>query len=335
MSGGTLHFSVTTPGGVMLEADVLEGDTVFQLRKALEEQREVPPAAYLKLIQAAQVLLDNVPVARLDPTQPMFAVIARETSLEILLQAAGTYQGYASLLRDAAPPQAELKSVTLGPFPTILQVLEEMSGEAPKMEHLRPAADDRLEFSGEDGDLLMPSLDLAPLLASLHVEQLQRVTISVGVNSDSFNRGLGVILQASSLFDDAVDESGLPSYVYNGYGLSKDQRGNVVKFHPGMGGGQLRVEGLGGWGNQSMGFTPASWSESGNKLHTLELTVGRDGTNEVIFKGTEEGQVWSKTWTRNLFDGRHLPSLYAWLDMGGEPGKPLVIGRVTLTAHVQ
>ena len=38
----------------------------------------------------------------LDPAEPIFAVVARETKVEILLQAAQSYQGYKELLK-AAP----------------------------------------------------------------------------------------------------------------------------------------------------------------------------------------------------------------------------------------
>ena len=73
--------------------------------------------------------------------------------------------------------------------------------------------------------------------------------------------------------DSTIDDKGLPSYVYNGYGLSEGKKQNAVKFHPGMGGGAVRVEGLGGFGNQDMRFTPANWSGSGHQFHTLHLTM--------------------------------------------------------------
>lgn len=342
MDGETIHFTATTAGGVTLEADVLVSDNVLQLREAFEKLHEVPAGAYFKLIQGAQVLLDSTEVASLETTQPLFAVVTRETRLEILLQAAGRYAGYAKLLGEAPEPvEGQTEVMGLEPFPTILDVLEQMSGEPAEMEHLKPASspsghEGLLQFAGDDGDLILPSLDLLPLLTKLKVEQLKRATISIRVNSDAYNRGLGVVLEASKLLDATADDSGLPVYLYNGYGLNTKNRGNVVKFHPGMGGGAMRVEGAGGWGNQDVGFTPASWSASGTKLHTLEVTFATDGTNEVVFRGTEEGQLFSKSWTRKLFDGRHLPAVYAWLDLGGqESGTPLMIGRIALTAHLQ
>merc|ERR1712196_237957 len=100
------------------------------------------------------------------------------------------------------------------------------------------------------GQLIMPSLDLAPLQAAAGVESFPRVTLCVGVNSDSSNDGLGVVLEASPMMDVSVNDHGIPSYVYSGsigFGVSAGSQGNCVKFHPGMSGGALRVEGRGGW----------------------------------------------------------------------------------------
>lgn len=61
--------------------------------------------------------------------------------------------------------------------------------------------------------------------------------------------------------------------------------GNNIVFHPGYGGGALRVDGTGGFGNQNVGFTPAG----GGVLHHMEVAVNaatgqftlalRDGSN--------------------------------------------------------
>merc|ERR1712187_579108 len=72
------------------------------------------------------------------------------------------------------------------------------------------------------------------------------VTLCVGVNSDAYNRGLGVVVNANPSLDVTMNENGLPSYAYNGYGLQRGVRGNAIKFHPGMGGGEFRIEGKGG-----------------------------------------------------------------------------------------
>merc|ERR1712129_564553 len=122
--------------------------------------------------------------------------------------------------------------------------------------------------------------------------------------------------EASPLMDDTVDESGMPSYIYNGYGVSEDKKQNAIKFHPGMHGGLLRVEGKGGFDNSSMPFTPEGWTDSGRKYHSLSITAGADGQN-VIGLRSAAGEYWEKPFRRQLTQGKHIPSLYAWLDLGG------------------
>lgn len=155
------------------------------------------------------------------------------------------------------------------------------------------------------------------------------------MNSDAYNQGLGVVLEASPLLDSTVDEAGLPSYIYNGYGVGQaGKKQNAIKFHPGMSGGQLRVEGVAGWHNSDIGFKPATWSRSGNKYHTLELTLGADGKNEMCIKGTNEGEVWRKPWKRQLTSGRHIPAIYAWLDLGSKT-QPLQIGSIRMNVRMR
>lgn len=55
---------------------------------------------------------------------------------------------------------------------------------------------------------------------------------------------------------------------------------NNVVFHPGFGGGALRVEGPGGFGNTNVGFTPAN-----SVFHKLEVTS--DGTGQFDLKLTD------------------------------------------------
>lgn len=323
------RFAVMFAGGTTLEVSVPKSDTVKALRGSVEQKHDVPPACIMKLFQGQQILLDSMPIGELSMVDPVFAVVARETNLEVLLQAAGTYNGYKELLRGASPDPDDINIKVVGPMPSILAVLEDMSGQAPNVPNLCAGSKDgSLEFSGADGALLLPSLDATPWLAAAGVDLFKSVTIVVEVNSDSYNRGLGVVLEASPLMDVTIDESGFPSYVYNGLGISSGKQQNAVKFHPGMGGGQARVEGVGGFGNSSMGFTPLNWSESGKKYHTFELNLGADGTNEVCIKGTSEGQVWRRPWKRTLTSGKHIPAVYAWLDLGGEVRKPLQLGQI-------
>merc|ERR1712187_985493 len=116
------------------------------------------------------------------------------------------------------------------------------------------------------------------------------VTLCVGVNSDAYNRGLGVVVNANPSLDVTMNESGLPNYAYNGYGLQKDVRGNAIKFHPGMNNGQIRIEGKGGYGNRSMSFTPENWTSSNKKLHLFEITFFSDGSNHICVTGTRKRQ---------------------------------------------
>lgn len=329
----TIKLTVALAGGTTFEVDVLPTDCIIALRAGVEKMHTIPPACLLKLFQDGQLLHDDFPVKDIDSAQPIFGAVSKETKLEVLLQAAGSYAGYQDVLRDARASSMDPKTLMVGPVPTILEVLEDMGGQAPKLEHLCTGDEDgTLRFSGAHGDLLLPSIDATALLARAGAAKFDRVTICIELNSDAYNQGLGVVLEASPLMDSTIDEHGLPMYVYNGYGISSKKKQNAVKFHPGMGGGQLRVEGLGGWGNQSIGFTPLSWAQSGHQFHTLELTLGADGKNEMCIKGTKEGQVWRKPWTRQLTEGRYFPAVYAWLDLGSKKN-PLHIKNISLRVH--
>eukprot|EP00930_Biecheleria_cincta_P082996 TRINITY_DN72638_c0_g1_i1.p1 TRINITY_DN72638_c0_g1~~TRINITY_DN72638_c0_g1_i1.p1 ORF type:complete len:372 (-),score=83.32 TRINITY_DN72638_c0_g1_i1:86-1180(-) len=333
---GSATVAVTFPGGVVYDVEVLLSGSVLALREGVAKQHEIPAACILKLFQDGNLLLDEDPIAQVDTTSPVFGVVARETKLEVLLQACGKWGGYQDhiekAVKDAADPKTQ---VTIPPLPDIITVLTEMGGQAPDLKNLAMGKETgTLEFSGSDGDLILPSIDAAPLLAAAGVDKFAGVTMCIELNSDAFNQGLGVVLEASPLMDSTVDDSGLPSYIYNGYGVSDDKKQNAIKFHPGMRGGQLRVEGAGGWHNSEIGFTPENWSGSGKKYHTLELTVRADGKNEMCIKGTRDGQEWRRPWTRQLTSGRHFPAIYAWLDLGSRE-KPLHIRNISMTVHLK
>jgi len=328
----TVTFTVTLPGGKQYEVGLFSDDKVAALREQVEKQHEVPPACLLKLFQDGQLLLDADSLTGVDATQPIFGAISRDTNVQALLQAAGKYWGYTDILEGFEKDQADPKTFSSSSMPNILQVLEDMGGQAPDMKDLRKGEKDgTLEFGGARGDMILPSIDAAPFLTAAGADAFHSVTLIVEVNSDAYNYGLGVVLEASPLLDSTLDESGLPSYTYNGYGVDdKNKKQNAIKFHPGMSQGQLRIEGVGGWGNQRIGFTPQNWSESGKKYHTLELTVGADGENEMCIRGTNEGEVWRKPWKRQLTSGRHIPAVYAWLDLGSSQSHPLQIGSIRM-----
>ena len=127
-SDDSIQFKVVTPGGSEFHVTVSRTlDTVREIRLQLEQQNELPPATILKLLQDAEILADERPVADLDPSKLLLAVVTRDSRLEVLLQAAGTFQAYAELLSNASEPVDG--KVTVGPMPSILDVLEDMGGE--------------------------------------------------------------------------------------------------------------------------------------------------------------------------------------------------------------
>lgn len=331
----SMCFSVLFTGGSKYTVDLSPSDQVIHLRAGVEKQTETPPACLLKLFQDGQILLDDMAIKDLDCEQPVFGVVVRETKLEVLLQAAGSYEGYRKMLCEAQPAPGDEKTRVVGPMPSILFALEELSGQKMEMKNLELGdAEGQLKFYGDAGDLLMPSLDAAPLCDKAGAKLFDKVTLSVDVNSDAYNRGLGIVLEASARMDNTASEDGLPSYVYNGYGLSKGKKTNAVKFHPGMFSGQIRIEGVGGFGNQSMDFTPTNWTNSGKQFHRLEVTLGKDGANEVCFRGTEGGQVWRKSWNRKLTDGRYIPAIHAWLDLGSRDYHPVHFRQISAVVHL-
>eukprot|EP00933_Yihiella_yeosuensis_P036044 TRINITY_DN2973_c0_g3_i3.p1 TRINITY_DN2973_c0_g3~~TRINITY_DN2973_c0_g3_i3.p1 ORF type:complete len:334 (-),score=61.14 TRINITY_DN2973_c0_g3_i3:288-1289(-) len=329
----TLTFNVSMMSGDAMDVNVPSDGTVLHLREGVEAIHEVPPACLLKMFQGGDVLEDQRLVSELNAEEQIFAIVVRETKVEILLQAAGSYQGYKDLLASASDDPDEATSKLVGPMPSILSVLEDMRGEPVEVANLVKAEDpERMEFGGSDGVLILPSLDADPLLKKAGKESFTAVTLTVEVNSDAYNRGLGVVLEASPLMEPSKDDKGLPTYIYNGYGISDDKVQNAIKFHPQMSGGQLRNEGAGGWGNSNVGFTPLSWQQSQHKFHKLQLLLKPDGSNTFTIKGTEEGQTWERSWKRVYTNGRYIPALYAWLDLGGND-RPLMIGEISMKLH--
>merc|ERR1719512_99076 len=88
-------FNVTLSSGKSYELTAEATDLAAVLMRALAEVHEVPPTCNVKMFQSGQLLLEDTPVSGLDAEQPVFAVISRETKVEILLQAAASYTGYA------------------------------------------------------------------------------------------------------------------------------------------------------------------------------------------------------------------------------------------------
>lgn len=79
-----------------------------------------------------------------------------------------------------------------------------------------------------------------------------------------------------------------------------------------------------------MGYTPQNWTESEKKFHTFEVTLAVDGRNHLKVTSTQ-GEVFQVDWRNTLTDGKFLPAVYAWLDLGGEA---LYLGDISLEIHL-
>ncbi|CAE8627915.1 unnamed protein product [Polarella glacialis] len=216
--------------------------------------------------------------------QPVFAVISRDTDVKKLLQE------------------------------TAEQLLEGDDVAFTEVDHFRKGQlPETLGLTGKSGALLVPSLDATPILKAAGAGSFDRMTVEV--NSDAFTRGFGVMLEVSPLVKGSEMQPQHRNYSYN-----SDPRTcqNYIKFHPGMGGGGLRVEGSGGWDNQANGFTSATWTASRQKFHTLHVALNASDENFMRTEGTNAGEACEKPWANQLTDGQYLPAVSAWLDMGDE-----------------
>jgi len=223
----------------------------------------------------------------------------------------------------------------VGPFPNIFHYYRSAGLWMP-LEHAKrnlgniedPETDSNglLTYSGKNGEMILPTLDGLPLLRALGKDEFLGATIKVGINSDSSCDGLGIIVEASPQINET--EEHLESYTFNGYGVHLNR--NVIKVSPNLNGWDLRVEGPGGFEDQPMGFVFLGWSDSQHKLHTIEVSVSADGANEVSFHSADGLHIFKHVWQHKLFDGRDIPSVYAFIDLGGEHAKPLIIGPVSL-----
>lgn len=215
----------------------------------------------------------------------------------------------------------------VGPLPTILEFCERTGQRRPDgLDAVGGEAKGLVSYHGEEGALLVPSLNAASLLGAINTVGAVSVTLLVGVNSDSFDRGLGIIIEAPPTINE-TQEHLEETYVFNGLGVKLNR--NVVKFHPDMDGGQLRIEGPGGFPNKDIGFTPPGWTNSNFSLNMLEIVTTDNGRNQLTISSPSRGLSWTTLWKHKLFDGRHFPAVYAFMDLGGEAGKPLMVGQIT------
>ena len=78
-----------------------------------------------------------------------------------------------------------------------------------------------------------------------------------------------------------------------GYNVGLNIGANSIVFHPGYAGAALRVEGLGGFGNQNVGFTPAP-----NVLHKLEVASDGHGRFDLtLTDGGNPANVYTASYT--------------------------------------
>merc|ERR1719343_479094 len=119
--------------GKEIEAAVPSFASVFDLRSVVASHVHLPAGANLRLLQGPQVLNDKQSISILNPDELIFAVVCKDTPLEQLLLEAGTYEGYADILSKAFRDK-KAKNVTTCPMPSILDVLEDMGGQLPKID---------------------------------------------------------------------------------------------------------------------------------------------------------------------------------------------------------
>eukprot|EP00913_Durusdinium_trenchii_P003119 g2882.t1 len=161
-----------------------------------------------------------------------------------------------------------------------------MGGQQPDVKDLRQGEHGELLMTGELGHLLLPSLSveaLQPPSADTAAEasgqrELQRelqpftkVIFSVQLNSDAYNQGLGIVLEQPPSMQCEMDRNGIPTYIYNGWGLSKDKNSNAIKFHPGMERGAAQGNWILKTGATSDHISIAWFSQLRHGLYTTEL----------------------------------------------------------------
>lgn len=91
--------------------------------------------------------------------------------------------------------------------------------------------------------------------------------------------------------------------------------GNNIVFHPGFGGGALRVEGVGGFGNTNVGFTP-----SNGVLHHLEVLEHASGRFDITFTdGLNSSNIFKTSFTNLASVGGNI-GLHAGGPLSGQFG---------------
>ena len=84
-------------------------------------------------------------------------------------------------------------------------------------------------------------------------------------------------------------------------------------------------------GTTDCGFTAPGRSKPEGRLNVLEVTLRVDGNNAFVLRSASgSGEHFRRTWKHKLFDGTDIPTLYAFMDLGGHRDKPLYVGPVYL-----
>eukprot|EP00929_Paragymnodinium_shiwhaense_P116673 TRINITY_DN86432_c0_g1_i1.p1 TRINITY_DN86432_c0_g1~~TRINITY_DN86432_c0_g1_i1.p1 ORF type:complete len:341 (-),score=69.85 TRINITY_DN86432_c0_g1_i1:87-1109(-) len=314
-------FAVTLVDGRVLQISVPESGKVEAISKQVAKELQLAEHCFVQLTSGSSVLSDSTLLADLAGGATDFNATVQVTAeLKPLKQAASKHELYEQALASAevleADAQNQRRRVRTKPFPMILDVLMEMGGDKVEVPYMTRAEGDLLCFKGELGELLLPPMDMSQLGSKLGVEKLEAVTLSIGVNSHCYDQGLGIGLHPDGNIDD----------FFGG------KQPTCIKFHPGMQGGLLRVEGPDSFPNQFMDFTPlnlagmkeflaeevpdSTWPA--DALHTLQVTLRTTGRNTVYLKAANEqaAPAWQRDFNSNIFDGLTTPSVFAWLDCG-------------------
>merc|ERR1712232_1119399 len=139
-----VHITITVvqalTGEKLRPISVSSRSVVREFREAVECQAPPPEFHLTKLFtQEGQILLDDCLIKDvLDiavAAHRVMAVASRDTSLSVLLQAAGQYHGYEYRLASAQCenlPEGG-KVLTVETMPTILEVIEDMGGNLEDM----------------------------------------------------------------------------------------------------------------------------------------------------------------------------------------------------------
>eukprot|EP00929_Paragymnodinium_shiwhaense_P004457 TRINITY_DN10543_c0_g2_i2.p1 TRINITY_DN10543_c0_g2~~TRINITY_DN10543_c0_g2_i2.p1 ORF type:complete len:221 (-),score=66.04 TRINITY_DN10543_c0_g2_i2:7-669(-) len=209
-------FNITFMDGQSVSVCMPASETVGALSAAAGKELGIAEHCFVKLLCEHKVLLRSQSLSDLGNATDLIGMVSSESDVKILKQAAGNFDAYHELIAAATQEEATDESgdtyptVATKEFPNILEVLREMGGDEAKLEFMKEEEDGLLRYWGAEGEMLLPTLDTSELRKKLGVQKLTELTFSIGVNSDMFNRGLGVGREAAPQIKSTVDDKGHP-----------------------------------------------------------------------------------------------------------------------------